>query len=204
MHHALAVALVLSAAVIAPAPVIPERFGAAGQGASVLYVDFAAPPPTLESFLSDAAAVVHAVVKSTSQPIKDPSSSPLAPRAVRLQTLRLLAVVKDDRDRPLRSEVVVKQYGGSLIIEGKEYRTAYPATVFNPGEEFVLFLKRSAQSSEYTVSAASAGAFKVDPATLHVRVPEEIRKAMPAFSAKASVDLGEFLSTVRSIRSSQR
>jgi hypothetical protein len=62
------------------------------QAPSTLFVDSIGPPATLAEFVNRSTAVVHAVVKTTSEPILDPSSSPRAPRAIRLQTMRVVDV----------------------------------------------------------------------------------------------------------------
>jgi hypothetical protein len=167
---------------------------------TVLYMDVMPPPTTLRSLWDESSAVVHATVKSTSLPRRDPRSSPEKPMAIRLQVLTVLEVLKQHDSRPIGAEVVVKQFGGTLVVNGREIRTVYAEAVFNVGEELILFLDRASDEGEYPVRYADAGAFKIDPASRHVRVPKLVSSRMPALSDRASIALAEFLDTLRALR----
>lgn len=166
--------------------------------APVIYMNFMPPPATLKEFWDASVAVVHVVVKQTRMPERDPGASIRAPRAVRMQTLTVREVLKPDPASAIGNEVVVKQYGGTVIAGGREQATAYPMPVFRVGEEYVLFLERAGPS--YSIVSADAGAFRVEPGNRSVRVPDKVRERMAAYRDRTHVSLSEFLASLRSFR----
>ena len=165
----------------------------------VLFVDYPPPPPTLREFWDKASAVVHGTVKATSPPVADPASRRF-PRAVRMQTLTVLEVLKDDRDRPIGREVMVQQFGGTLVVQGKEYATEYPASPFQPGDEVILFLSRSATDKAYSVLIPAAGAFAVDQVSRQVTIPTLARDRITTLRNQSSIAVDTFLATLRELK----
>lgn len=171
--------------------------GLVQSGKETIYMDFMGPPPTLTAFVQGSVAVVHVTVKSTSLPQADRRASQQRPRAVRFQVLTVVEVLKADSAKPIGSEIVVKQYGGTLVVNGGEISTAYPMPVFNVGDEMVLILERGAD--DYVVMAAEAGAFKIDAASREARVPQGVRDHMPAYQQRQTVPASELLTTLRAL-----
>jgi hypothetical protein len=161
-------------------------------------MNFLPPPATLREFWDESIAVVHVIVRETGLPQRDPGSSERAPRAVRLQKLTVREVLKPDPDRRIGEEIEVKQYGGTLVVNGREQATAYAMEIFRPGEEYVLFLSRA--GSGYSIRAADAGAFRIDPAAGRVQIPQRVRERMPAFETRSHLSVTEFFVSLRGLQ----
>lgn len=100
-------------------------------------VDFPPTPATWSELLTAVDLVVLARVDATSKAQADRGAP--SPKVRRYQELTILEVLKGDSRSP---RIKVRQTGGTVSVDGKDYSTDYPVRLMEVGDVVVLFLHR--------------------------------------------------------------
>lgn len=201
---ALAALLIRSVAVLWLISVVDGVVGASstrqGRGAAspekYVVLDYAAPPATLKEMYAKSSIVVHAKVKSSEEP-RTVSDGHLV---LRNHLVEILEVLKTKPDVSLGPGIIVRQFGGTVVINGQKVSTAFPEIVLQAAEAFVLFLAPSPEPNIYDIVPGAGGAFAIDRTGQSVRVPQSVQHFMAAFTGKEIVPLSELLASLRALR----
>lgn len=160
-------------------------------------LDYLAPPPSLKEMWQTAEVVAHIKVLTVGPATADsPGPRPLV---VHHDTAQVLEVLKHDGGRAESSTINIQQFGGTVVIQGKDVTTQPPAPLLEPDAEAIVFL-HGASGVEYSIEWGSGGLFLVNAAAGTVAVPEPVANHVADFARRPWVPLDELLSKLRTIR----
>jgi hypothetical protein len=166
-----------------------------GQGKGipgVLVGDSPAPPASLDKYFEMVPMVLEAEVLSSGKPTVRQGG------VVRVQKLAVTEAFKGAAGPG--AEIFVLQFGGSAELDGKLHRQAYGATLFEPGQHLVLFLRPVAEPpGAYVVAWGPSGAFLLSNANSQIVVPPAARR-LPQFSGRAEVPALTLIAELRRLR----
>lgn len=170
---------------------------AVAQAQQNVVVDFPPTPPTLRELLGKIDLAVLARVERTSPAQADIKDG--AVRVLRRQQLLVLEVLKGQSATAKTGKIVVRQTGGTVEHEARQYSANYITQLFEPGDTVLLFLKRVPNSDEYDIAYGKDGAAWVDSARNLATLPPGLRR-MPETAGRGEVPLHELLQIVRKSR----
>lgn len=127
-----------------------------------VHIDYAPTPATLEDLVRATKVVVFARVANTGR--LKPKYGPENRRSLRTEyELKLLDVLKtDDQNLVAGESLVVRRSGGESDEGDRVLRVVDPEfPLFRKGEEYILFLEKTANDSAYMIAYGPNGAFEV-------------------------------------------
>jgi hypothetical protein len=200
MKNALSRAAAVGAVAIAtlcetPCLVLPASAMAPPTGQVLTVVDFPPTPATLPELLKAVDLAVLARVETTSRAQADRSGP--SPKIRRIQDLTVLEVLKGETRGP---RIKVRQIGGTVSVDGKDYSADYPVRLLEVGDVVVLFLHRvPTPEAVYDIAYGADGAVWARGPDQETALPPGLRK-MPEFAGSAPQRLPALLATVRAAK----
>jgi hypothetical protein len=183
--------LVMTVSALA-SPSKTERPTAVEAGQVFTVVDFPPTPATLSELLTAVDLVVLARVDATSKAQADRGAP--SPKVRRYQDLTILEVLKGDSRSP---RIKVRQTGGTVSVDGKDYSTDYPVRLMEVGDVVVLFLHRVPTPGHvYDIGFGADGAVWSPEANKPVSLPAGLKK-MAEFGGRAPERMSELLAAIR-------
>lgn len=121
----------------------------------VVAVDYVPPPATLEGLWDSADVVVIAQVIAVGPPFLRKSGS-----VQHVNQLRVVEILKGPERFP--NVFRLRQYGGTVNVDGRQRFTAYPDDVqLAPGDEALFFLVNGEQDDLFHAAFGPAGLFEI-------------------------------------------
>jgi hypothetical protein len=172
----------------------PQRSATVQERPSTLIVgDFPPLPPTLQELFDKSDVVVRAEVARTFPPRPEARGTRIIPN--RPQQLKVTEVFRGDASL-LRTQIVVRQAGGTIEHEGRLIAVEDSMRVFEQGDDVLLFLRR-VKGTTFDVNYGPGGAIWLDSAGTAV-IPTKLR-SMPELRNERHMPATELVSLMRKL-----
>jgi hypothetical protein len=193
-----AVVVVLFIALAAASIVLTaQRQSAAGHQPSVAIIGPPPPLSSLQQLWDRTPVVVLATVQNTLPPHLERGQI-----VVRFQMFDVNAVLKDkDLLVTGKQRLRVKQYGGTTVVDGREFRTTFIADPLPDGTQAILFLTPLDGGATFEVLYGATGTFPVDKNANTIRIHQTARR-LPEFGGRGEVAKDELIALLRHLASS--
>ena len=171
----------------------------AATGQVFTVVDFPPTPGTLSELSNAVDLIVLARVDATS-PAQADRTGP-TPKVRRIQDLTILELLKGTNRG---SRIKVRQIGGTVSVDGKDYSADYPVRLLEVGDVVVLFLKRvEPEGSVYDIAYGSDGAVWSHGPDQRITLPAGLSR-MPDLAGRAPERMSELLASIRAAKDRSR
>lgn len=155
------------------------------------------PPPlsSLQQLWDRTPVVVVATVQNTLPPHLERGQI-----VVRFQIFEVNAVLKDkDQLLTAKRSIRVKQYGGTAVVDGREFRTNFIADPLADGTQAILFLTPLEGGAAFEVPYGATGTFPIDKNANTVPIHQTARR-LPEFSGRRDVAKDELIALLRNLK----
>jgi hypothetical protein len=117
---------------------------------------------------------------------------------VRHVQVRIREVVKDRSNRGRPGDiVVVRMYGGTLLVDGREFTTKDPVEPLSVGDEAVLLLRPARDGKSFDIVKGSYGLYRVkDKQTGSVALSKSAAR-LPGLAGRPSIGKRELIDLLK-------
>jgi hypothetical protein len=174
---------------------LPGQVKPTSKQSQITFVDFPPTPPTLSELVRTVDLVVFGRITATSPPKAVRTGENV--RAHRLQELTVLEVLKGEVANH-SSKIIVRQIGGTVTFESREYSVNYPVKLVERGDVVLLFLNRVGDSGlTYDIAYGSDGIVWSEPEGQRMPLPPGLQK-MPELN-RGTFTAPDLLAVLRQI-----
>jgi len=135
--------------------------------------DFPLPPPSFAQMIAAVDLVVYGKVTKAGEPQhrRTPSGHDYV---VRFPSVKVLEVLAGPANVKAQKEVLVRQVGGTVIVDGRELSTGYNEMLLRPDEGVVLFLRRTEADDSFYIAYGPGGLIRIDAERGRTSIPNQL------------------------------